>query len=202
MLHFEETVKLLEKSSFYYLIAIGMDGVYSYVSPNYDRNFRYQYTTLKGQPFHVTMHPEDVRICEEVGKKCFENADDLFPATLRKHDGNGGFIFTQWELKAMFNDQNEPLGIFCIGYNITEHIATKNALSEAHQQVSEQYERLYQIALINSHGVRRPLANILGLTGVLNQMELDENLRTIIKMIAESAADLDLEIKKINSTSN
>jgi PAS domain S-box-containing protein len=201
MQRFEETIKLLENSSFYYLIAIGMDGNYSYVSPNYDRNFRYQYNTLLDRPFHVTMHPEDVKICQEVAGKCFDSPEGLFHATLRKHDGRGGYIFTQWEFKAIIDSENQRNGIFCIGYNITEQIATQSALTQANHQVNEQNEKLHQIAFINSHLVRRPLANILGLTGVLNQMELNENLRTLVKMIAESAAQLDLEVKNINYTS-
>jgi hypothetical protein len=194
----EEIIKLLENSSFYYLIAIGMDGNYSFVSLNYDRNFRHQYATLLERPFHVTMHPDDVKICQEGAEKCFNNPGGLFQATIRKHDGHGGYVFTQWEFKAIIGSQNEHQGIFCIGNNITEQIATKSALNQANHQVNEQSEKLHEIAFINSHVVRRPLANILGLTGMLNQMELDENLQMLVKMIADSAAQLDLEIKNIN----
>lgn len=46
-------------------------------------------------------------------------------ATLRKHDGKDSFVTTQWEMQAIFNEHQEPYGVFCLGYNITETISAK-----------------------------------------------------------------------------
>ena len=68
----------LQSSMFFYTIAIGMDSKYQYVSPNYDRNFGFGKGTLLGQHFSVTLHPDDVRICEEVGTSCLMSPDKPF----------------------------------------------------------------------------------------------------------------------------
>ena len=104
--------RFLNDSTFFYTIAIGMDSNYSYVSSNYDRNFEFSNGTLLGRPFSVTLHPDDISICESVGMQCFSEPGRLFAATLRKHDGRGGFVTTQWEMQAYFDEHGQPEGIF------------------------------------------------------------------------------------------
>ncbi len=197
MNNFDATNKLLEQSSFFYNIAIDMDGRYSYVSPNYDKKFDFVNESLLGKLFSITLHPDDILVCDEVANKCFTNPGKLFPATLRKHNGKGGFIVTQWEMQAIVNDKQESEGIFCIGYNITEHVSTMLQLYDAESEIASKSEKLHEIGILQSHGVRKPLANIIGLAGVLSTMELDSNLNNIKDMIVDSAKQLDQVIKEI-----
>jgi hypothetical protein len=193
----KEINDFLAKSAFFYSISIGMDGKYSYVSPNYDRNFDFIGGSLLGKDFFLTLHPDDVKICSAVGAKCFEEPDSLFPATLRKHNGKGGFVITQWEMKAQLNDDNQPVGIFCIGYNITEHMDTKSRLADASLELSTREEQLNEIGFIQSHLVRKPLANIIGLSSIISNMETNENLKNINTMLADSTNELDEVIRAI-----
>lgn len=176
-----------------------MDGTYSYVSPSYDQNFSFVYDTLLGKPFFVTLHPDDIKICGDVAAQCFQNPEKLFPATLRKHDGKGGYVVTQWELKAMIDDNRNPAGVFCIGYNISEHFEAKLALNNAAKTIKEKDEQLDEIGFINSHIIRKPLANIIGLANVLNGMEMSADLKKAVNMIVESALELDDEVKNISN---
>ncbi|WP_461453040.1 hypothetical protein [Mucilaginibacter sp.] len=199
MNHFTETNKLLKNSSFFYTIAIGMDSNYMYVSDNYDKNFDFVKDSLLGKQFSVTLHPDDIRICAEVGMKCFQNPGRLFPATLRKHDGKGGFVITQWEMQAMFDDQNQPLGIYCIGYNITDYVQSRFELANAQTEIETQNNKLTEIGLLQSHVIRKPLANIMGLANILSTMEMDANVQSIIQMLMDSAKGLDSVIQDISN---
>ena len=190
--HYPQINEFLEDSSFFYTIAIGMDSRYSYVSRNYDRNFEFTNGTLLGRPFSVTLHPEDVLICELAGMQCFAAPGQLVPATLRKHDGRGGFVTTQWEMQALFDAQGQPEGIFCIGYNITEFVDTRTRLDSAHQQLNE-------IGFIQSHMVRRPLANITGLADLIGQEATGERVAHLCKMLKKSASELDEVIQAISN---
>ncbi|MBD1367146.1 hypothetical protein IDJ77_25265 [Mucilaginibacter sp. ZT4R22] len=194
---FTETINLLERSNFYYSLIIGMDNRYIHVSRHYNRNFDFLNESLVGKPFYITLHPDDIKICREVGGKCFENPGKLFPATLRKHDGRGGFVVTQWEFKAIFDDDGQPYGIFCMGHNITEHVAVTHQLEDAKAEIEDKTGKLNHIGFIQSHVVRRPLANILGLANVLGSMEVDHNLAGITNMIVNSVTELDQAIKNI-----
>ena len=99
MKHFNETRDLLNNSVLFYIIATSMDGNYSYVNGNYANEFSHINSNFVGLPYHITMHPDDMNTCMEVSLKCFQNPGKLFPATIRKHDGNGGYIYRSGNIK-------------------------------------------------------------------------------------------------------
>lgn len=101
----------LHNSHYFYTISENMDSVYSYVSPNYNKNFGAGRESLFGQKFSVTLHPEDIEVCSATGYRCMQNPDRLIPVTLRKHDGKGGFVTTHWEMQAMMSPDNTPISI-------------------------------------------------------------------------------------------
>ena len=193
----QATIKLLEDSNFYYSLIIGMDNRYRYVSPHYNNNFDFLKESLVGKPFYITLHPDDIKICQEVGGRCFANPGQLLPAVLRKHDGKGGFVFTQWELRAIFDDDGQPSGIFCIGHNITEHVAVSNRLENAIAEIEDKNGKLNDIGFVQSHIVRKPLANILGLANLMASMNVDPDLMGLTSMIMNSATELDNAVKSI-----
>jgi signal transduction histidine kinase len=191
MNHFLQVNEFLKDSAFFYTIAIGMDSTYTYVSKNYDRNFEFTNGTLLGRHFSVTLHPEDIAICAQVGGQCFRAPGQLFSATLRKHDGQDGFVTTQWEMQAFFDEQGQPEGIFCIGYNITEFVDTRSRLASANSQLSD-------IGFMQSHLVRKPLANIIGLSKLISEELKSEKLSHLCGMLIQSADELDHVVRKIS----
>ncbi|WP_439882325.1 hypothetical protein ACSX1A_03990 [Pontibacter sp. MBLB2868] len=196
MTNFEETKKLLEDSTFYYVIATSMDGNYSYVNNCYSKAFDHIHGPVVGKPYWITMHADDTKVCEEVAVKCFANPESTFPATIRKHDGKGGYIITQWEYKALFDEANQPAGMFCLGYDITAYVAYDEQLRSVRSQLSQKESVLREISFHQSHIIRRPLANIMGLAKVLDRMELDQNLKNICNMLVESSLQLDKAIRE------
>ncbi|CAN5196392.1 hypothetical protein BH09BAC6_BH09BAC6_18600 [soil metagenome] len=192
-----ETIQLLENSTFYYIVTVAMNGNYSYVNPNYAKSFAYINDDMVGKPYYITMHPDDRKICEQTGEKCFQFPDRSFPATIRKHDGKGGYIVTQWEYRAIFDENGETEGIFCLGYDITEFAIANQQLKVAQLEIEQKQNLLEQIGWEQSHLIRRPLANIIGLINVLNKMELDQNTGNIFTMLAASATQLDEAITSI-----
>jgi hypothetical protein len=202
MTHFSETKKLLENSSLFYIICVNMEGKYSYLNNRYKLAFASIHGDILGQPYKITMHPDDTDVCKSVSAKCFQYPDKVFPATIRKHDGKGGYVVTQWEYKAKFNELGEPEGIFCLGYDITEFQNNARLLLSSQETLDHQDGILKEIAFCQSHIVRKPVANILGLGLVLEHMEMEPNLKSVVRLIIESAKELDLAIKSIVDTTN
>lgn len=184
------------------MIAIGMDSKYAYVSNNYNRNFDQSNGSLLGKHFSVTLHPEDIAICADVGMQCFTHPDRLVPATLRKHDGKGGFVITQWEMKAYFDKLGQPIGIYCIGYNITDYVDTKNRLDDAKSEINVKNSKLNEIGFMQSHVIRKPLANIMGLANILEGLTVDGYQRSINEMMIANAKELDTVIRNISNTTD
>lgn len=197
MEQFEATKELLEHSNFYYIITTNMEGKYTYVNAHYANSFSVYNKFIVGLPFEITMHPDDVKVCEEVSLQCFANPGQLFPATIRKHNGKGGFVITQWEFKAIFDDNGKPKGIFCLGYDITKYADEQQQLKDAEYEIEKRKDILKEIAFQHSHLVRAPLSNILGLTDILTKMDIDTNIKNICQMILESSNQLDDIIKDV-----
>ena len=181
MAQFEDVKSLLGESNNYYLIAVDMNGNYSYLNKRYSSIFEPLHGDLIGCYYDITIHPDDKKTCENVSRLAFEQPGKLFPATLRKHDGRGGYVITRWEYQAMFNSDMEPEGIFCIGHDITELVEIEIELEN---------ERF-----LRSHKLRKPVANLLGLCKLLNNEELSADQSQIVNMIHESAQELDREIR-------
>ena len=198
MERFQQINDFLADSSFFYTIAIGMDSRYSYVSKNYDRNFDRSDGSLLGKHFSITLHPDDISICAAVGMKCFEQPGNLFAATLRKHDGTGGFVVTQWEMKAFFDAHQQPAGIFCIGYNITEYVDARSKLASANSEIAVKNDQLSEIGFMQSHVIRKPLANIMGLASILETMDVAGTQKSVNELMITSAKELDQAIRKIS----
>jgi signal transduction histidine kinase len=75
--------------------------------------------------------------------------------------------------------------------NITE-------LKEKQAEVIERNRRILEIAHVNSHQVRKPLANILGLVAMLqNSKEEDGDQKELLKMLKESSEELDASLREI-----
>ncbi|EIA09590.1 PAS domain S-box protein [Flavobacterium frigoris] len=197
----EQTKLLLNESSLFYIITTDMDGNYSYVNQNYAKEFLHINSNFVGQPYHITMHPDDISTCLEVSTKCFEHPGKLFKAIIRKHDGEGDYIYTQWEYKAMFDDEKNPAGVFCLGHNITKYIAEQIQLKKAIEENEKKSIIIENIVFQQSHLVRAPLSNLIGLTTVfLDKTLLDSDTSYTCQMILESTRQLDEIIRNIVTT--
>jgi PAS domain S-box-containing protein len=194
---FEETKKLLDDSTMYYLISVGMDSNYTYVNQRYQKVFNNIHGQLVGQHYSVTIHADDLEICSSVSMLAFMNPDKVFPAVIRKHDGKGGYVTTKWEYKAVFDDNGIPAGMFCIGHDITELMQNTHELKNTKASLTKTQYSLAQINYIQSHVVRKPLANIMGLSLVLETMDIRPDLMDLINMINDSAKELDQVIRNM-----
>jgi len=194
---FEDIKKVLENSSIYYLITIDMEGNYSYLNNHYQEVFNNIHGSLVGRNFAITMHTDDIQTCITVSQKAFEAPDKVFPAIIRKHDGKGGFVITRWEYKAMFSRDGIPAGMFCIGHDITEQVEKSEMLENTIASLEKTKLSLKQIAYMQSHGIRKPLANILGLCSIIESSDLDFEDKKLFDMITVSAKELDILIKHI-----
>lgn len=196
--NFESTKHLLHNSNFYYIICTDIHGKYSYINNRYANSFKHVTADLIGKPFIITMHPDDTKACEEAGTRCYSHPGQLFPVTIRKHNGEGGYIITQWEF-TLIVEQGEPQGIFCLGYDITEIEIIKKEVVSINEDLHTKNNRLGEIAYEQSHLVRAPLSNIMGLVTVLKNLDMDANTSTILSLMEESCQQLDAVIRDISN---
>ncbi|RFZ95166.1 PAS domain S-box protein [Mucilaginibacter conchicola] len=73
------------------------------------------------------------------------------------------------------------------------------AQKRGEEELNEKNESLNQIAYINSHLIRKPLANILGIINSMEGIAHNDYMEESLKMLRRSAVELDNIIKDINN---
>lgn len=190
--------ELYHDSDFFYMVSFDLEGNYNYVNNNYSKKFG-DGKSLIGQNVVETIHPEDLKLANEAGIKCLENPGQFFPLSLRKPVASGDFIKTQWET-VLIVEEGKPSGMFSIGFDITDYERVKGQVSQINKDLEDKSEKLKIIAFEQSHNVRAPLANILGLVNIIKSFSLSAEERNIVNMLEESSIQLDDIIKSIVKT--
>jgi PAS domain S-box-containing protein len=144
--------------------------------------------------FFKSMHPDDVEMMNQIIGDLLSSRKEINGAVYRivLADGKTKYI----ESHAIIKKSESGRIISLIGTNrdITDDILVQ-------EKIKMQNKVLREIAFIQSHEVRKPLANILGIIEILKASGAMSELE-IFDHLAESANELDQQIRAIVSKTN
>ncbi|WP_153799161.1 PAS domain-containing protein [Foetidibacter luteolus] len=104
---------------------------------------------------------------------------------------NGQAYYMEATFNAITNEEGEVTGVVCFSRDVTDKQTQE-------EKIKQQNTALKEIAFTNSHIVRRPLSNLLGLTDMLSEDSVTDTLhRQVIENIKISALELDEVIREI-----
>ncbi|MBT9483372.1 PAS domain-containing protein [Sediminibacterium sp.] len=175
----------LRNSSTYSLVVTDLAGKYVYVNELFEKRFSFLYAQFVGEHISLAIHPEDLAKCDAVVEQCFLHPDKAFPIEIRKPSKVANeYHWTHWDFSLFKNASGEPVGILCLGHDITVG-------KERENKIVQQDERLKQITWQQSHEVRRHMVNIMGLynlikkDSVLTESEKLEQLDSLLQETKE-----------------
>jgi PAS domain S-box-containing protein len=117
----QQIPQFLKKSKKYDVVATDLKGDYVYINQTFKDRFSFITQDFIGKPSAISIHPDDLNRAQEVVHICLSNPDEVVPIQLRKPIKlESGFYWTQWEFSVITNKDLEPIGILCIGHDITE----------------------------------------------------------------------------------
>lgn len=120
-------------------------------------------------------------------------------------DGRESYFFAEYECGSPEKERWFKMMLVPLqGRKIPEYIVMHIDITEvkiAEKEVRQKEQKLRTIAVINSHEIRKPLANILGLLDVIDSVSPDDQ-QEIITLIKESAVQLDEKVKAIATVAN
>lgn len=94
-------------------------------------------------------------------------------------------------MSPIYDAEKKLIGVGCIAREITERIISQ-------QQIEERIKQLKEIAWIQSHTVRRPLANIMGLIELIKLHTSDEKqIDEAVVLLEQSCMELDAIIREV-----
>lgn len=183
---FQYVIDLLKTSRTYYLVLVDHNGDYAYINDYFLDKYAGFYKNKTSRPSSAALHPDDHELAYQTSLKCLANPNESFQVTLRKLNGKGGYIITQWDFKTSLLADGTIEGIVGVGYDITDFESRQD-------HIKFLTSTLRDVAYKQSHLLRRPLANIIGLIDILDAGEIDDSARLIIQMLKQSCTELNQE---------
>ncbi len=183
---FQHIVDLFKTSRTYYLVLVDNQGDYAYINDYFLDKYAGFYKDKASRPSSAALHPDDHDLAYQTSLKCLANPEQCFQVTLRKLNGKGGYIITHWAFKANVLADDSIDGFVGVGYDITDFESRQD-------HISFLTSTLRDVAYKQSHLLRRPLANIMGLVDILDASEMDDAGKLIIQMLKQSCTELNQE---------
>ena len=186
------------------ILRLGPDGMIWYVNEFAERFFGFEPGELVGRDVVGTIVPEVDREGERTGDFVRWISRDPTGHTINQNENirkDGSRAYISWTNRAIFAEDGSPLGILCVGNDITR---LKEAEEENRQLYAELEERVQQrtedLAAANrelesftytvSHDLRSPLRAIDGYTYILlheHQPEMTGSAMRYLDQISQNA---------------
>jgi PAS domain S-box-containing protein len=121
---------VLINSQTYAVVVTDMEGFYTFVNPYFYEKFSFITNHFIGLHSFLTINPKDHETCLKAVEQCFKSPNDIIKVSLRKPENHlNNFYWTSWEFSLLKDENQNILGVLCIGHDITEtELASKRAL--------------------------------------------------------------------------
>ncbi len=111
----------LKSSETYFLVTIDLEGKYIFVNEVFKKRFSFITENFIGKSALIVIYPEDYAIYSQAVEQCLANPEKIVKVDLRKPDtSQTDFHRIPCEFSVFRNKDNVPVGILCLGYDITE----------------------------------------------------------------------------------
>ncbi len=180
----------LHHSHTFYCMVTSLEGHYTYTNVGFQLQYGFVTEDFMGKHALLAIHEEDWAKCGQVVTELLQEPEKIIRVQLRKPLVNGNHHWTDWEFSVLCNTAQQPIGIFCLGCDISQFKA-----NEQHLEANK--SQLEQIAWLQSHELRRPVANILGLVALLKDLKLSIEDQILLQHLQTSALELDKIIHQI-----
>lgn len=132
MISFKEHIpKYLLHSQNISVAVLNVSGEYTFVNDAFKKRFDFWNGEFVGTHLADTLHPDDREHCMKMINACIENPDQIFQIKIKNvYKSEGKYFWIKWEASVIEDDDKNPLGIMCVGYDVSsEHFAKEQLKS-------------------------------------------------------------------------
>lgn len=141
------------------------------------------------EDFRKRVHPEDLPGADEAMQEIVHATEPKF-AQFRIIRPNGDIRMIQGNVTCIRDAVKQPIRLIGINHDITDQQKIQN-------KIQDQNDRLRKIAWMQSHEIRKPVANIIGLLNLCDMAKMDIQQHELLAYLKVSAQELDHLIKDI-----
>jgi signal transduction histidine kinase/DNA-binding response OmpR family regulator len=148
--------------------------------------------------FLKNVHPDDVIEVERIFKNAFTNFQSVEgECRIMNKDGSIRYLRTQFEFE--LDEKGKPAHIIGFNQDVTRSKLAKIEIDRMTADLVQRNNDLEKFAYIISHNLRAPVANIIGASDILNNIELSPQEKEKLSMgINISVRRLDEVISDLN----
>jgi PAS domain S-box-containing protein len=189
------------------IFTASVDGKLDFLNDVY---FQYSGIRKKGYDGNLLLqivHPADRSLALKAWKNAMATGEDYnMEVQCRNAEGEYEWFLMHAVLYRNIDDEPEMWIGSCT--NINEHKQKEklqldrlsNSLTKADNLISKQDDKLKQIAFEQSHLVRAPLSNVLGLAQLFKELKEEDEKVKVLTLLEQSAIELDRVVRKIVHT--
>ena|SRR5579872_38483 len=157
-----------------------------------------EFFDLSNDFYKKIIHPDDYHIVEETIKKIMRSKDgEVVEMTARARRSDGYYI---WLNSRQMIYQRSPDGKVC---SIIREVEDVTKLVELQNDLEQKVQQLKIISYKNSHLLRSPVANIIGIVNLVEEQGItNERNRQLFYLLKETITKLDEVIHEINDAAH
>ncbi len=150
---YDEIVSLIPEyllhSKSYMVVVTDLEGRYTFVNDVFKNRFSFLDNFI-GIPSSDTIHPEDIEKHNIASYTCITTPDIVVEVQVRKPNIasatlESDYYWTNWEFSLFKDVHNQPLGIFCLGTDITETKRIEDTEKKVQQKLWHSEDKLRAI---------------------------------------------------------
>lgn len=141
------------------------------------------------EDFRKWVHPEDLAMTDTAMQEILHSKEPIF-LKFRIIRSNNEIRIIRGNVTCIRDVANRPIRLIGINHDITDQ-------QKVQTKMEEQNYKLKKIAWMQSHEIRKPVANIIGLLNLCDIAKMDFQQTQLLEYLKVSAAELDMMVKKI-----
>ncbi|RPD40102.1 PAS domain-containing protein [Chitinophaga barathri] len=146
----------------------------------------------------INVHPEDITEVMASYEDKVRNKDIHWNTAYRFRCADGSYKYVLDRAHILYNEQGEAVRVIGAIQDVDDAMRHQKERRQFISRLQEQNEMLKEIARINSHEIRRPVSNILGIMAMLDLEKNEPALNAqLCALLRQSTAELDATLFRI-----
>lgn len=190
LLESESKYRLLVDHSSDLIWNLTAEGIFTYVSPSWERITGYIPASLVNTSFQTIMHPDDLAACLEYLQTMIQAGTALPSPEYRVRHTDGTWHWHVANGTPVIGESDNFVSMVGVSRDITERKRVEVDLLASKERAEEASRAKSEFLSIMSHEIRTPLNAIIGMSELLGETKLDDDQQNYVRTFHNAGESL------------